>query len=61
MELLARGTVTELHTLVSKEYANNIIKLLELEGCISENGHEILMDKVERCFEDGVIDIEVFN
>lgn len=61
LEILARGTVTEHQTLVSKEFARNVLKIFELEGCSSENGHEILMDKVEKAFEDGIYDIEMLN
>ena len=47
LEVLARGTITEEQTLVSKEYAKNMLKLWEAEGCLNENGTEIMMDKVE--------------
>jgi hypothetical protein len=37
------------------------MKLFELEGCIAENGHEILMEKVEEHLSSGVFDVEMFN
>jgi hypothetical protein len=47
--------------LVSKEYARNIVKLFDLEGCLSENGQEVLMERVESAFMQGIIDIEILN
>lgn len=38
LELLARGTTTEEQTLVSKGFANNLIRCFEIENCLSENG-----------------------
>jgi hypothetical protein len=32
-----------------------------MEGCVSENGLELLMEKVEECLNTGIIDVEVFN
>ena len=61
LEVLARGTINDAQTLISKAYAMNIIQLLELEGCISENGLEVLIEKVESCLLEDVFDVEIFN
>eukprot|EP00347_Sterkiella_histriomuscorum_P008838 403343544 len=61
LEILARGTTTDEHTLVSKAYARNLIKCFEKEDCLSENGNEVLMEKVEEAFKNGTIEIEILN
>ncbi len=61
LELIARGITTEEHTLVSKEYSNHVIELFEKEGCINDHGNEVLMERVEKCFENGTFDIEMLN
>ena len=61
MELLVRGTITEEQTLISKKYAANVLKIFEMEGCVSENGQEVLMEKVEEAFQKGIFDIEMLN
>ena len=50
LEVLARGSMTESQTLVSKEFSIKTLKLFEAEGCLSENGQEVLLEKVEDCF-----------
>jgi|LauGreDrversion4_2_1035121.scaffolds.fasta_scaffold115327_1 hypothetical protein len=37
LELLARGNTNEEQTLISKQYAKNLLILLDLEGCIWHN------------------------
>ncbi|CDW85058.1 UNKNOWN [Stylonychia lemnae] len=61
LEILARGTVTDEQTLVSREFAKNIVRVFEMEDCVSDNGNEILMEKVEDAFNTGIMDIEILN
>ena len=61
LELVARGTVTDQQTLVSRDFAKNLLKLFELEGCLSDNGSEVLMEKVEEAFKHEVFNIELLN
>ena len=61
LEILARGSMTEGQTLVSKEFALNTLKLFEAEGCLSENGQEVLLEKVEDRLLDGTFDVELLN
>ncbi len=37
LELLARGSMNEEKTLISKQYAQNLIILFDLEGCVQHS------------------------
>lgn len=32
-----------------------------MEDCLSENGNDILMERVESAFKSGIMDIEILN
>ena len=38
-----------------------MIRLFEAEGCVSENGLEVMLEVVEQRLLDGVFDVELFN
>mmetsp|Transcript_34855 Transcript_34855/g.45886 ORF Transcript_34855/g.45886 Transcript_34855/m.45886 type:complete len:199 (-) Transcript_34855:120-716(-) len=61
-ERFARGKIQSQKILVSAHFSENMIKLLEREGCENpEEPKEILMSEVNRKIEDGTINIELFN
>jgi len=37
------------------------VRVFEIEDCVSENGNEILMERVEESFIHGLMDIEILN
>ena len=61
-ERFARGRIQSEPILVSAKFSENMVELLEKEGC--ENPEEpncILMPNLVNCFENGTFDIELFN
>lgn len=61
-ERFARGKIQSQKILVSAHFSENMIALLETEGCENpEEPDEILLSEVQRKIEDGTIDIELFN
>ena len=61
-ERFARGKIQSEKILVSAKFSENMIELLEKEGC--ENPEEpncILMAEVSKCLDNATFDIELFN
>ena len=47
---------------MSAKFSENMIELLELEGCENpEDPNSILMSTVSKCLDDGILEIELFN
>lgn len=61
-ERFARGKIQAEKILVSVHFSENMIKLLEANGCENpEDRKEILMSSIEEKIRNGAIDIELFN
>ena len=61
LEQLARGAMSESPTAVSEVFSQEMMRLMQLEDCMTENGQNIDMHNLRKKIKDGVIDVEIFN
>ena len=61
MEKTARGSFTEMQTLVSVKYSRGFYKMLANKNCTREENGEVIADKMEKKLLKNEIDIEYLN
>lgn len=61
LERIARGSMDDEPTAISKVFSESMLKLFELENCVTENKKYIDMSQIKRKFQSKVLDVELFN
>ena len=62
LERFSRGKIQSQKILVSATFSEQMIKILEMEGCTDpEHTDDILISSILEKLEDGTYDIELFN
>ena len=70
VDVMAMGLTNNESSVISKQFSLNVMRLLELEGCVTRNnerdeenhsGDMVSIARLENLMREGVIDPELFN
>ena len=69
VDVMAMGLTNNESSVISKQFSLNVMRLLELEGCVARNerdeenrsGDMVSIARLESLMREGVIDPELFN